>query len=179
MTSFDTLIHAEKKYHKKTNLFPDLMLRIMEKLGAQENDKRLAMYISLIYDLGLMMIDENILKKKDLLQSEITTLKTHPFATVGLLNNFESSESVKSAIIHHHEHYDGTGYPDRLKGEEIPIISRALAVVDAFCSMIAPRPYRKEMTRIEALQEIKKNAGSLYDPRIVLKLEELSQELPE
>jgi HD-GYP domain-containing protein (c-di-GMP phosphodiesterase class II)/nitrogen-specific signal transduction histidine kinase len=179
MTSFDTLIHAEKKYHKKSSLFPDLMLRIMEKLGAQENDKRLAMYISLIYDLGLMMIDENLLKKKGLLQSEISTLKTHPFATVGLLNTFESSECVKSAIIHHHENYDGTGYPDRLKAEEIPIISRALAVVDAFCSMIAPRPYRMALTRIEALQEIKKNAGSLYDPRIVLALEELFQELPE
>ena len=179
MTSFDTLIHAEKKYKKKTSLLPDLMLHIMKKLGAEEQDIRLAMYISLIYDLGLMMIDENLLKKKNLLQSEISSLKTHPFATVGLLDNFESSESVKSAIIHHHEHYDGTGYPDRLKGENIPIISRALAVVDAFCSMTSPRPYRKEMTRIEALQEIKKNSGSLYDPGIVLTLEELFQELPE
>lgn len=179
ITSFDTLIHAEKKYHKKTSLFPDLMLRIMDKLGALEEDKRLAMYISLIYDLGLMMIDENLLKKKDLLHSEISALKTHPFATVGLLTNFESSEIVKSAILHHHEHYDGSGYPDRLKGDDIPIISRALAVVDAFCSMISPRPYRKELTRSEALMEIKKNAGLMFDPLIVRALEELFQEMPD
>ncbi len=179
MMSFDTLIHAEKKYQKKTTLYPELMLRLMEKLGAQDEDKRLAMYISLIYDLGIMLIDENLLKKKELLHSEKSTLKTHPFATVGLLTNFEYSESVKNVILHHHEHYDGTGYPDKLKGENIPIMSRALAVVDAFCSMISPRPYRKELTRSEALREIKKNAGSMYDPQIVQALEELFHELPE
>jgi hypothetical protein len=96
-----------------------------------------------------------------------------------LLTNFESSEIVKSAILHHHEHYDGKGYPDRLKGEDIPIISRALAVVDAFCSMISPRPYRKELSREEALNEIKKDAGLIFDPQIVVALEQLFRELPE
>jgi HD-GYP domain-containing protein (c-di-GMP phosphodiesterase class II) len=177
MTSFDSLINAEKKYTKKASQFPDLMMRIMDRLGVREEDKHLALYISMIYDLGLMLVDESLLKKKNLLHSEVNILKTHPLTTVGLLNNFESSEDVKKAILHHHEHYDGTGYPEKLKGEEIPFISRVLAVVDAFCSMISPRPYREEMTRVEALQEIKRHAGSIYDPMVVEALEGVFGEL--
>ena len=152
-------------------------MRIMDRLEVREEDKHLALYISMIYDLGLMLVDESLLKKKNLLHSEVNILKTHPLTTVGLLNNFESSEDVKKAILHHHEHYDGTGYPEKLKGEEIPFISRVLAVVDAFCSMISPRPYREEMTRVEALQEIKGHAGSIYDPMVVEALEGVFGEL--
>lgn len=97
----------------------------------------------------------------------------HPYTAVALLNNFEFSEAVKMAILHHHERYDGTGYPDGLKGSKIPFISRVLSVVDAYCSMISERPYRKSFIREEALQEIKRGAGSVYDPAVAQALAEV------
>jgi len=173
MAYFESVINAEKRYHKKKSLIPDLMFKIMDKLGAKEEEKKLALFVSLIYDLGLAVIDENIFKKKKLSMSEFRSLKSHPYTTVNLIEIFEFSEDVTKAILHHHERYDGKGYPDKLKGEEIPFISRVLSVVDAFCSMIEERAYRKTFTQEEALQEIKNGSGSNYDPRIVEALDEI------
>lgn len=176
ITSFEGLLNAEKRYHKKKSIFSDLMIKIMDKIGAKEEDKKIALYISMIYDLGLMLIDESLLKKEKLSPSEARTLKVHPYSTVSLLGNFEFSEDAKKAILHHHERYDGTGYPDRLKGEEIPFLSGVLSVIDSFCSMITERPYRKAFTKEEALQEIKKGSGISYNPRFVKALEEVLRE---
>lgn len=173
ITGFADLLSAEKRYPKKKSIFPDLIFKILDKLGAKEEDKRIALYISIIYDLGLMLIDESVLKKEKLSPLEARTLKAHPRSTVALLDNFEFSEDVKKAILHHHERYDGTGYPDGLKGEEIPFLSRLLSIVDSFCAMITERPYRKAFTKEEALQEIKKDSGSFYDPKFVQALEEV------
>lgn len=174
LTSFYSLIDAERRYHKKRRVLPDLMVAIMERLGASEEDRHLALYVSMIYDLGLVLVDESILKKKTKLSpSETRTLKVHPHTTVNLLKNFEFSEDVKRAVLHHHERYDGGGYPDSLSAEEIPFVSRVLSVVDAFCAMTEERPYRKTFTKEGALKEIKKASGTLYDPRVVDALEEV------
>lgn len=177
ISSFDSLINAEKRYHKKNSLIQELMSRIMYKLGVSEEDRKAGIYISMIYDLGLMLIDDSILKKKGLSPLEHRILKVHPYTSVGLLNSFEFSEYIKAAILHHHERYDGKGYPDGLKGEEIPLISRSLSVVDAFCAMITERPYKDALTRDEALEEIRKGSGTIYDPTVVEALEMVLQEL--
>jgi len=171
IASFESLLNAEKKYHKKDSLCPELMIRIMDRLGAGEEEKRLSLYVSVVYDLGLMLIDEDTLKKKKLLSSEVNSIKVHPTTSVSLLNHFEFSDDVKGAILHHHERYDGTGYPDGLKGEGIPFLARVLSVVDAFCAMITEKPYRKAFTKEAALEEIKKGTGSIHDPVIVDALE--------
>lgn len=171
--SFEALLNAEKNYFKKGRFIPDLMAAIMDKLGADEKDKSAAIYVSTIYDLGLMLIDDESTKNRKLMSTEKNTLKIHPYATVDLLKNFEFSEDVKKAILHHHERYDGTGYPDKLKGDEIPFIARVLAVVDAFCAMITEKPYRKALTKDEALQEIKKDTGTVFDPKIINALEQV------
>jgi HD-GYP domain-containing protein (c-di-GMP phosphodiesterase class II)/signal transduction histidine kinase len=173
LTSLENLAKTIKKYEKKQNCFAELMLRLMEKLSANEEDKKLAAYIVLIYDLGLATIDHSILSKEKLLKSDVRILKGHPRNTIGLLGNFEISPTVKKAIIHHHERFDGTGYPDQLKGEDIPFLSRVLSVVDAFCAMTSDRPYRKAHAREEALQEIQKGAGSVYDPTVVEAFQEV------
>lgn len=179
ISSFDSLINAEKKYHKKNSFIQELMSRLMHKLGVSEEDRRAAIYISMIYDLGLMLVDDSILKKKELSPLEHRILKVHSYSTVGLLNSFEFSEYVKTAILHHHERYDGRGYPDGLKGEEIPLISRSLSVVDAFCAMMTERPYKEAITRQEALEEIRKGSGTTYDPKVVAALEMVLPELQE
>jgi len=176
ISSFDSLINAEKRYHKKNSLIPNLMSSLMDKLGVGEEDRKAGVYISMIYDLGLMLIDDSILKKKGLSPLEHRILKVHPYTTVGLLNSFEFSEHVKMAILHHHERYDGRGYPDGLKDNEIPLISQILAVVDAFCAMITERPYKEAFTRDEALNEIRKGSGTVYDPKVVVALEMVLQE---
>jgi response regulator RpfG family c-di-GMP phosphodiesterase/signal transduction histidine kinase len=173
MASFDNLLNAGKKYHKKMHLFRDLVRKIMEKLETTEDEKNLALYISTLYDLGLVLIDDAVLQKKKLEPSEIATLKIHPFTTVELLSSFEFSHDVKNAILHHHERYDGGGYPDGLKGEKIPLISRVIAVVDSYCAMVSKRPHRKEFNRDNALREIIKGSGSSYDPVVVKALEEV------
>jgi HD-GYP domain-containing protein (c-di-GMP phosphodiesterase class II) len=173
LTSFDNLLNAVKIYHKKRSLLPDLVLKIMDNLGAGEEEKRKALYASMIYDLGLVLIDESILKKKTLLPSEIQALKIHPYITIGLLENFEFSEDLKGAILHHHERYDGTGYPDGLKRSEIPLISRVLSVADSYCAMTSKRIYGRYYTKDEALLEIKAGSGSIYDPEVVKAFEEV------
>jgi GAF domain-containing protein len=177
ITSFDSLLDAGRKYHKKDGFLPDLIGSMMNKLRAGEEDVRRALYVSAIYDLGVVLINEITEKKGDLSPSEICSLKAHPHTTVGLLNHFEFSEDVKKAIIHHHERFDGTGYPDRLKGEEIPFVSRVLSVADAFCAMTRSGRYKKTYSKEEAFREIQQGSGSLYDPEIVDALQGVLEEI--
>ncbi len=171
--SLEGLLNAEKKYHKKKICLPDLTNKLMEKLGASEEDKKIALYSSLIYDLGLALIEESVLNKKELLPSEARSVKLHPSNTVSLLENFEYSDVVKNAVLHHHERYDGKGYPDGLRDDEIPFISRVLSVVDAFCAMITKRSYKETYTWTKALEEIKAGSGSIYDPKVVTALKDV------
>lgn len=177
LASFENLLNAEKKYHKKDAFCTDLMVKIMEALGRGEEEHRLAIYASMLYDLGLVLISEATLGKKKLLSSEIRSIKGHPVTGVSLLDHFEFSEDIKKAILHHHERYDGTGYPDGLRGEAIPFISRVLSVVDSYCSLIRDVPYRKAFTKEAAIKQIKKGSGSLYDPAVVDALETVLREV--
>lgn len=174
MTSFDSLISAEKKYHKKDSRLPDVAMGMAAKLGLGEQERRSILYASVLYDLGLVLLEESILSKKGkLLPTEENTLKIHPYTTVGLLDSFEFSEEIKQGILHHHERYDGTGYPDGLSGDNIPFIARILAVVDAYCAMTSERPYRPAMEPAEAIAEIRKKTGTYYDPQMVDVLEQV------
>ena len=104
-------------------------------------------------------------------------LKVHPYTTISLLDDFEFSEDVKKGILYHHERYDGSGYPEGLRGDEIPFIARALAVVDSFCALMTEKPYRNAFTKDAAIREIKKGSGSLYDPKVVEALEKALAEV--
>jgi HD-GYP domain-containing protein (c-di-GMP phosphodiesterase class II) len=175
LTSLDHLLNAGRKYSKKDPRQLHLMSRLLEELDADAEERDIALYISMIYDLGLMLIDRGVMEKAVPLSSlERSTLKAHPFTTLDLLGAFEPSEKVRRIILHHHERFDGRGYPDGLQGEDIPFLSRALAVVDAFCAMTEGRPYRQALQAQEALDEIRKGAGTCYDPRMVEALERIS-----
>jgi HD-GYP domain-containing protein (c-di-GMP phosphodiesterase class II) len=177
LNTFDILVKAVKRYQKKRSFLPDLVLRIIEKIGASEEDKAKALYVSVLHDLGLALFDEKILQKKSLLPAEIRAIRTHPNTTIELLSIFEFSEDIKRAILSHHERYDGSGYPQGLKGHEIPLISRILSVADSFNAMISERPYRETLTWENALSEIKANSGSIYDPEVVRAFEEVLPEI--
>ena len=173
MNSFESLISAEKRYHKKQSVLTELIIGILEEIDAPEEDKRIAPYISLVYDFGLTLIDDSILMKKHLSSSEARSLKSHPYNTVFLLDTLEFSDDIKKAILHHHERYDGTGYPDGLKGDAIPLLSRVISVADSFFAMTMDRPYRKKVSKEKATEEIMRGAGSLYDPAVASALEKV------
>jgi len=169
--SFDSLLHIQKKYNKKRQAAADLLMKLADKLGLSEADKKTAISVSTIYDLGLMLIDESIFLKRKFSPEDMLRLKLHPFNTISVLDTLEFSEIIKNIILHHHERYDGMGYPNRLKGEEIPFLSRILSVVDSFSAMISESNYREKLTEEQTLKEIRKGSGSLYDPGVVAALE--------
>jgi GAF domain-containing protein len=173
LADLNQLIDAMKKYHKKEKLLPDLVLRLMEKLNADEEERKKALYVSIIYDLGLMHIDENTLAKRELNDTEKETVRKHPHSTIDLLKTIEFAEDVKRDILHHHERYDGTGYPAGLTGSQIPLVSRVISVIDSYRAMISQRSYGRQYTHEEALHDIKSRSGTWYDPEVVEAFEEI------
>ncbi|MEZ4485602.1 MAG: HD domain-containing phosphohydrolase [Syntrophotaleaceae bacterium] len=168
VASLDSLLSAEARYAKRNICYLELVDALMKELKASEREQETALYVALIYDLGLMLLDRRLLEKKnELSELEMTALQSHPFTTLELLQDFDCSEDVRHIILHHHEHFDGSGYPDGLAGEQIPLLSRVLAVVDSYCAMTEERPYRAAMGGKEALALIRKDSGVKYDPQIV------------
>lgn len=124
---------------------------------------------SLLHDIGRVGIKSDILiGKREISESEFKTVRSHCENGAKIIDAVDFPWKVKPIIIHHHERYDGKGYPSGLKGREIPIGARILAVVDAFTAMTAHRPYRsRSLTREEAIQELHRNVGTQFDPEVV------------
>lgn len=122
----------------------------------------------LLHDIGKIGIIEALLEKPAALsEDEFPPMRLHPEIGVAILKPIEQLRDVLPGILHHHEWFDGTGYPKKLKGEEIPIEARIISVADAFDAMVADRPYKKGLSVAEAVVELRRCAGSQFDPRIV------------
>ncbi len=125
-------------------------------------------YASILHDVGVVDIPETILSKRgSLSHDEIALIRRHTVKSVDLIKPVEFLQPVMPMILHHHERYDGTGYPSGLKKEEIPVGARLLAVVDAFEAMLQVRPWRPALTLNQALDEILEKSGTQFDPKIV------------
>jgi len=113
-------------------------------------------------------IPHEIIKKSSTLTGkECKLIKQHPVKSAKIIKHLKILKPAMPIIFHHHERFDGTGYPSRLKGNRIPLGSRIMAVVDAFDAMVFGRPYRKKVSIDTAIKEIRKNSGSQFDPKIV------------
>jgi len=164
----ELLLDAVRKYRKEKERIIGLMYKMMQYMGSKEEEIKQALYASALYDLGLTQIDERILLKPGQLSAlESKIIKTHPFSGVGLIRSVETSSTIQKAILYHHERYNGSGYPEGLKGENIPFLSRVLAVVDTYTAMTTKRPYREAVDNKESLKQIRANAGTQFDPFIV------------
>jgi HD-GYP domain-containing protein (c-di-GMP phosphodiesterase class II) len=131
----------------------------------------------LLHDIGKVVIDDRILKKDTALTNEEwKQMKRHPEVGYKIASSSPELASVANFILSHHERWDGSGYPRRLMGEEIPMLSRILAVVDAYDAMVNDRFYRKALSKEEAMQEIINNAGTQFDPQIVDIFKEIMKE---
>ncbi len=123
---------------------------------------------SLLHDIGKVGIPDSILSKEGALtDEEWEPVRAHPQLGVEILRHVIDLVNCLPAILHHHERYDGKGYPSGLKGENIPIEARILSIADAYDAMTSPRPYREQLTSQEALDELKRCAGTQFDPEFV------------
>jgi response regulator RpfG family c-di-GMP phosphodiesterase len=125
-------------------------------------------YASLLHDTGKIDIPAEILTKTTKLTSkEYNIIKRHPAKGAQILRPLQILRPVIPIIMHHHEKYNGTGYPSHLKGGQIPLCARIMSVADAFEAMVYGRPYRQRMNIDAAIREIKKKSGTQFDPKIV------------
>ena len=123
---------------------------------------------AILHDIGKIGVEEGVVGKLGPLNPDETRdMRHHPEIGARILSPLSSLKKVGSYVKHHHEHYDGTGYPDRLKGEKIPLPSRIILLADAFDAMTTDRPYRDSLTRKEAFQRINLGRGKQFDPRVV------------
>lgn len=143
-------------------------VKIAQELGLSEDEQEVMRETALLHDIGKIGVSEAILNKKEQLNpQEWAEVRKHAQIGEEFLEPLKVLHIEQSMVRHHHERYDGKGYPDRLKGEEIPLYSRILAVADSFEAMTAPRPYRAAISPVEAISELERCSGTQFDPEIV------------
>jgi putative nucleotidyltransferase with HDIG domain len=120
-----------------------------------------------LHDVGKLTVPARILSKPGLLTpDELDAIRTHPAAGARLIEPIRSVRTALPYVLHHHERWDGDGYPHGLRGAAIPVEARVLAVADAFDAMTSGRPYRQALSEQDALQELERCAGCQFDPEL-------------
>ena len=142
--------------------------RIAREMGCAEGDVQDIRWGARLHDVGKIGIPDNILNKPGgLSEVEWKMMRQHPILGEEILKSVERMRAVAMLVRHHQERWDGTGYPDRLRGEAIPLGSRILAAVDAYGAITEARPYKPARTHAEAVAEIRRCGGTQFDPRVV------------
>ncbi|MHB1390866.1 MAG: diguanylate cyclase [Thermoleophilia bacterium] len=122
----------------------------------------------LLHDIGFVSVPDEVVNKQEQLSTdEWEKIKSHPEVGTAILQHIASMESFLPAIRHHHEHFDGEGYPDGLSRDRIPLGARIIAVADAYQAMVCDRPYRKALAQEQAIDEMQRSAGTQFDPAVV------------
>lgn len=145
----------------------ELALRVARTLGVPVASRDAIALGGPLHDLGKLTLDDAILRKPGPLDArELAEIRTHPEAGARLLSGVRSLRPALSCVLHHHERWDGDGYPHGLEGRMIPLEARILAVADAYDAMVSERPYREPLTHDAALDEVGRCAGTQFDPEV-------------
>ena len=143
-------------------------VRTAEEMGLSPAEVENIRVAAALHDIGKIGISDTILDKDESLrQEEMEHIHRHPLIAAQILGPIDELKEIIELIKYHHENYDGTGYPEGLSGEDIPLGSRIIAVADAFDAITSTRPYRKAKTELFAVEEIKQNAGRQFDPDVI------------
>lgn len=162
-------INARDNYtYKHSEMVTMYSVALADALGMTEEQKKLIRHAAMLHDIGKIGIPEYILNKPGALTpDEREIIQRHVKIAEIIINQTPYLHRVAPIILHHHEAYDGSGYPDGLKGEEIPLQSRILTISDSFHAMTSDRPYHQAMTKKRAVQQLHLLAGKQFDPRLV------------
>jgi putative nucleotidyltransferase with HDIG domain len=169
ITAMASAIDARDAYtHGHSQRVTEYAVALAEEMGLSPAEVDIIRNASILHDVGKIGIKEDILKKPGrLTEEERREMEYHPFIGTKILQSVKLLEPVMPLVYHHHERFDGTGYPDGLRGEEIPQGARIISLADAFESMTSDRPYRKALPLEDAMAELRYGSGRQFDPRIV------------
>jgi putative nucleotidyltransferase with HDIG domain len=157
----------------------DIAVRIARALRLPEPEVRKIKLAGMLHDIGKIGVNiKTIRKPSSLNPEEMAEMRRHPVIGAEIMRPVELLADASDVVRHHHEHFDGSGYPDSLRGEEIPLGSRVVLVADAFNAITTDRPYRKAKSKREALEILNKHAGTQFDPSVVAALEKVIDVVP-
>ena len=158
----------------------DMAIKLGEISGLDRGQLRSLSHAALLHDIGKIGVHEDILNKEGALtDDEYEIIKKHPQMSADIIAPVPFLNPSLKGVLHHHENWDGTGYPDGLSGEQIPLMARIIAVVDAFDAMTSDRSYRGALSEAQAVERIRAGSGSQFDPRIAQLFEQHKHEILE
>jgi len=164
----NTLFEKSEREKNHSERVGEICEKIALKMGYSEQMVNKIRTAGCFHDIGKMSIDKNILNKPSKLsQSEWDIIKLHTIKSAKILENSVEYKNISEIVLYHHERFDGSGYPNGLKGNEIPIESRIISVADSFDAMTRLRLYREAIIEKDAIEEISKCSGTQFDPEIV------------
>ncbi len=165
--SISHAVDAKDQYTNEHSMRVAEYCKLMaQELGWDEEMQNSIYIASLIHDIGKIGVPDAVLNKPGKLSDdEFKVIKEHPEIGYGILKDFDAIDRAMEGILYHHERYDGKGYPANLKGEEIPLYGRIIAVADAFDAMNSNRVYRHAMSKEQIVEQLQKGSGSQFDPQ--------------
>ncbi len=169
IASFGNLL-KKQSYSRLTHppVYMEIVKMIAVYLKVNSDGVKQLEYASMLHDIGIIDVPYDILSKRGKLTAqELELIRRHTAQSVALISPVAYLKPVLPIILHHHEKYDGSGYPSGLKKEQIPLGARIIAGVDAFEAMVQGRPYRSSLSVDGALDELVKHSGSQFDPKVV------------
>ncbi len=177
-------IEAKDHYtHGHTSRVTNLSMEIAQGMGMKGKKKFDGKFLenlhisSLLHDIGKIGVPEHILNKRSSLTvGERNRIKEHPMIGVNILKSIKELEGAVAGVRYHHERFDGKGYPEGLKGEQIPLVASIISVADSFDAMITDRPYRPALHKADVINEIRRLSGQQFCPRVTDTFLELCKE---
>ncbi len=168
LTTFSTALEARDPYLRghsaRVTSFAESLARLLGWAGERLDVLRLG---GSLHDVGKIAVNPRVLRKSGpLTDEELAQIRRHPVTGARLVECFDDFEAALPYVLHHHERWDGSGYPHGLQGETIPVEARLLGVADAFDAMTSRRAYRSALTVDQALTELKRCAGTQFDPTL-------------
>jgi putative nucleotidyltransferase with HDIG domain len=162
VTAVDTRDHYTEQHSHQVALYAT---ELAAAAGLSQSKIAVLKTAAMLHDIGKISVPDDILNKSGALnREECRILQNHSSTGVIIISHISSLIECIPIILHHHERFDGSGYPDKLKGEEIPLEARILSIADAFSAMMSVRPHRKALSIDEAIEELKRGSGTQFDP---------------